>query len=135
MENVMEIKGKIIQVFPVVTGTGKKGGWAKQEFVLQTEGQYPKKVCIAVWGQDKIDKYDLESAIDITVTASIELESREYNGRWYTEARAWKIEWDTNQKRKWTPGGERMGAPASDDREPQPQRDNSLLSTTDDLPF
>ena len=84
----MEVKGKVIQLLTPVTGQGKNGPWRKQEFVLETQSQYPKKVCLSMWG-DKIDQFKV-AAGDV-VTASVELESREYNNRWYTEARAWKV--------------------------------------------
>jgi len=84
----MELKGKVIQLLPIQTGMGKKGQWKKQDFILETKGQYPKKVCLSLWG-DKIDDADLSVGHEVSV--SVELESREYNGRWYTEARAWKI--------------------------------------------
>ena len=84
---------------PVQSGMSKSGkAWAKQEFVLEIPGQYPKKVCMSLWGEEKINNYDLQEGLELT--ASIELESRESNGRWYTEARAWKIEW-TTEARKW----------------------------------
>ncbi len=85
----MEVKGRIIQLLPLQTGTGKKGQWKKQEFILETQAQYPKKICFSVWG-DKVDQYKLSEG-DV-VTAAIDIESREYNGRWYTEVRAWKID-------------------------------------------
>jgi len=95
----MELKGKVIQVMPVQSGMGKSGkAWAKQEFVVDQGGQYPKKVCMSLWGEDKINNYDLQEGLELT--ASIELESRESNGRWYTEVRAWKITW-TPEARKW----------------------------------
>ncbi|MBM3935653.1 MAG: DUF3127 domain-containing protein [Sphingomonadales bacterium] len=85
----MEITGQIIQLLPEVTGTGRSGNsWRKQEFILETRGQYPRKVCMSLWG-DKIDQFSLQSGAEIT--ASVEVESREYNGRWYTDIRAWKI--------------------------------------------
>jgi hypothetical protein len=84
----MEVKGKVIQLLTPQSGQGKKGVWRKQEFILETQSQYPKKVCLSLWG-DKIDQFKIATG-DIVV-ASIELESREYNNRWYTEARAWKI--------------------------------------------
>lgn len=80
---------------------GKKGKWEKQDFLLETPGQYPKKVCLSLWGEQNINKYDLE--VGLEVTAHIDLESREHSGRWYTEARAFKVEW-TAQARKWQPG-------------------------------
>jgi Protein of unknown function (DUF3127). len=97
----MNIKGKITEVLPVVTGMGKKGGWAKQDFILETPGQYPKSVCLTLWGQDKIDKYDL--VVGLTVTAHLDIESRKHNDRWYTEIKAYKVEWDSQQVRNWQP--------------------------------
>lgn len=85
----MELKGKIIKELPLVEGQGKKGSWAKQDYVLQTEGQYPKSICFSVWG-DNIDKLNISLGDEVTV--SIELESREYNSKYYTEVRAWKAE-------------------------------------------
>jgi hypothetical protein len=85
----MELKGKVIQILPAQTGMGKKGQWKKQEFIVETQAQYPKKVCLSAWG-DKIDQFNLVAGEVVNV--SVDLESREYNGRWYTEARAWKIE-------------------------------------------
>ncbi|MGR3810690.1 DUF3127 domain-containing protein [Jiulongibacter sp. NS-SX5] len=85
----MEISGNIIQVLPLQSGEGKNGPWKKQDFVLETESQYPKKVCISMWG-DRIDENLIK--VGTGVTASIDVESREYNGRWYTDVRAWKLE-------------------------------------------
>jgi hypothetical protein len=87
----MEITGKVVQLLPVKSGESKNGPWKKQEFILETAGQYPKKVCITTWG-DKIDQFGLKEGE--VVTASIELESREYNERWYTDVRAWRVERD-----------------------------------------
>ncbi|MCE7057873.1 DUF3127 domain-containing protein [Algoriphagus sp. AGSA1] len=86
----MELTGKIIQKLPEVGGKSKSGNeWRKQEFILETPGQYPKKVCVALWG-DKIDQFSIN--IGETVTLGIDVESREYNGRWYTEVKAFKVE-------------------------------------------
>jgi hypothetical protein len=119
----MEVKGKVVQLLPLQTGTGKKGAWKKQEFILETQSQYPKKVCLSIWG-DKIDQYSLQPGDDITV--AVDLESREYNGRWYTEARAWKID--------------KTGSGSSMDSrmEVPPPTQESFISTDssqDDLPF
>ena len=86
---VMEVEGKIIQVMEPVTGQGKNGVWRKQEFVIETFAEYPKKICLTIWG-DKINlaNFPLQSK----VKASIDVESREYNGRWYTDVKAWKLE-------------------------------------------
>ena len=84
----MEIIGKIIQLIPVQSGESAKGPWRKQEYILETEGQYPKKVCFMAWN-DKIDEYAIQEGESLT--ASIDIESREYNGRWYTDVKAWKV--------------------------------------------
>ena len=85
----MEISGKIIAVFPQATGQGKNGMWRSQDYVLETADQYPKKVCFNLFN-DKIDQFPM--AIDDLVNVSFDVESREYNGRWYTTVRAWKVE-------------------------------------------
>ncbi len=85
----MELEGKIIQINPLQSGQGKNGTWKKQEFIVETKSQYPKKVCITAWG-DKIDQFGLQPNEDVKV--HIELESREFNSRWYTDVRAWKVD-------------------------------------------
>ena len=87
--NQMEITGRIIQLLPLQTGQGKNGVWKKQDFVIETDGQYPKKVCISAWG-DKISENVLVEGKEVTV--SFDIESREFNGRWYTDVKAWKVE-------------------------------------------
>ncbi|MFM7852719.1 MAG: DUF3127 domain-containing protein [Flammeovirgaceae bacterium] len=87
-QSQMEISGKVVSLLPLQTGQGKNGTWKKQEFILETPGQYPKKVCVSLWGE-KADEFRV--GIGENLTAYINIESREYNGRWYTEVRAWKI--------------------------------------------
>lgn len=84
----MEISGKIIAVLPLTSGQGRNGMWRAQDYVLETQEQYPRKVCFNLFG-DKIDTYTL--AIGDMVEVSFDIESREYNGRWYTSIRAWKV--------------------------------------------
>ncbi len=85
----MDIKGRVIQLLALQTGEGKNGTWKKQDFVIETDGQYPKKVCFNLFN-DKIDQFPM--AIDDVVNVSFDVESREYNGRWYTTIRAWKVD-------------------------------------------
>ncbi len=88
----MEIQGKIIQLLPEQSGQGKNGTWRKKEYVLETQDQYPKKICFNLWG-DKIDQNPVNEGDSVKL--SFDLESREYNGRWYTDVRGWKIEKQT----------------------------------------
>ncbi|MDD2617446.1 MAG: DUF3127 domain-containing protein [Bacteroidales bacterium] len=85
----MEIKGKIIRILPIQSGEGRNGQWKKQEFVLEFGDQYPKIVCISLRG-NRIDQFPVNLHEEVIV--SYDLESREYNGRYYTDVKAWKIE-------------------------------------------
>ena len=85
----MQITAKLIQLLPLQTGTGKNGQWKKQDIIVETEGQYPKKICISIWG-DKIDEKNLQAGNMLKIDFNVE--SREFNGRWYTDVKAWKIE-------------------------------------------
>ena len=85
----MEIKGKIVSILEMQTGEGTNGTWKKQEYIIETlDSKYPKRVCVSVWG-DKIDEFVIKA--EETITASIEIESREYNGKWYTNIQAWRV--------------------------------------------
>lgn len=85
----MEINGKIIEVLEEQSGQSAKGTWRKQQYILETADQYPKKVCFMVWG-DKIDDFAIKEGQDLEV--SVDIESREFNGRWYTDVKAWKVQ-------------------------------------------
>lgn len=83
----MEIKGKIIQKLPPQGGVSKSGtAWKKQEYVLETLDSYPKQVKFDFFG-DKADNNILE--IGDIVTIQYDIESREFNGRWYTDIHAY----------------------------------------------
>lgn len=85
----MQLTAKLNQLLPIQTGTGKNGEWKKQDIIVETDGQYPKKVCIAIWG-DKIN--DQQLVVGNTLTIDFDVESREFSGRWYTDLKAWKVD-------------------------------------------
>lgn len=85
----MQLTARLIQVLPLQTGNGKNGQWKKQDIIVETDGQYPKKICISIWG-DKISESQL--VIGNSLKIDFDVESREYNGRWYTDVKAWKVE-------------------------------------------
>lgn len=87
----MEIVGKVIQILPLQGGTSAATGkaWQVETFIIETLEQYTRKVAIEVFGEQRIKDNPVE--IDQIYTISFDLESREFNGRWYTSARAWKI--------------------------------------------
>lgn len=84
----MELTAKLIQVMPVQSGMGKNGEWKKQNIILETDGMYPKKVCVTLWG-DRVNDASLQ--VGNMLDVSFDIESREYNGNWYTDLRAWKV--------------------------------------------
>ena len=87
----MDVVGKIIQVLPAQEGIGKNGNpWKVQPYVLETLDQYPRKVHFEVFGEDRIKQNPCD--VDQLVTVSFDIESREFNGRWYTSIRAWRIQ-------------------------------------------
>lgn len=113
----MNISGKVVQVLPIQTGTSKAGNpWQKQEFILEQGGQYPRKVCISLFG-DNVAKIP---QVGQDVMVSVDIDSREFNGRWYTEIKAWNI----------VQTGAQPAAPA----QPQPAP-AAQAGVADDLPF
>lgn len=121
----MEVIGKIIHVLPLQSGTSQAGNqWKKQEYVLETEDAYPKKVCFDFFG-DRVDQFPL--AIGDRVRLNFDIESREYQGRWYTSIRGWKAEKIDAQA---------MAAPQQAVPAPPPaMTDFTQTSDNDDLPF
>jgi hypothetical protein len=89
----MQITATLIQLQPLQSGESKNGTWRKQDIIIETDGQYPKKICVSIWG-DKINDGQLK--IGNVLTVFYELESREYNNKWYTDVKAWKIETATS---------------------------------------
>lgn len=85
----MDIEGTIIMDLPMQEGVGKASGkaWKKKEWVLETLGTYPRKVKFHVFGENRVN--DLRFEIGKAYRISFDLESREFNGRWYTDVSAY----------------------------------------------
>jgi single-stranded DNA-binding protein len=135
----LEVSGKLVKIMPQQTGAGKNGNWVKQEFIIETSEQYPKKICISAWG-DKVEELSrLEMGDEVRVAVNIE--SREYNDRWYTDVRAWKIETgsagNSNNNSGNRSGSNNSNRPPADDfgAEPYNSGSSNTSSTDDDLPF
>ena len=139
----MDVVGKIIQVLPAQEGIGRNGNpWKVQPYVLETLDQYPRKVHFEVFGEDRIKQNPCD--IDQLVTVSFDIESREFNGRWYTSIRAWKIQQgDMTQQAAAAPAAAPVAQPVA---APQPAAapveqapvdpfDASAGDGTSDLPF
>ena len=138
----MKVVGKIIQVLPAQEGIGRNGNpWKIQPYVLETLDQYPRKVHFEVFGEDRIKQNPCD--IDQLVTVSFDIESREFNGRWYTSIRAWKIQQgDTTQpgaapaaSPAVAPAAAPVSAPAEAPAAPVDPFDAGAGDGTSDLPF
>lgn len=121
----LELEGKLTLILPAATGQGKNGtNWFRQDFVIEIPGQYPTNVCFSIWG-DKVNINDYQIGEDIKV--SFDVNSREYQGKWYTSLRPWKIERAAAQAQNaastWNPSTEPTPMPSSD------------IPPTNDLPF
>lgn len=82
----MEIQGKIILIDK--PESIKNGEFTKQNVVIETEDSYPKKICLISWNNRiTIEKFKVGDK----VSAKIDIQSREYNGRWYTDVKVWEL--------------------------------------------
>ncbi len=125
----LELVGKLVKVLPEVTGQSQKGPWNKQEFVIETlDASYPKKICLTAWGEKANDLKQF--AEGDTLKATFSAESREYNERWYTELRAFRIEAAEGGD---SGSGASYAAPAS--RPAQPQARPAQQSQPAGMPF
>ncbi|MGI6073926.1 MAG: DUF3127 domain-containing protein [Fermentimonas sp.] len=118
----MELTAKLIQKLPLQKGNGRNGEWKKQDIIVETDGQYPKKVCVSLWG-NKFDNVELKEGNNYVI--SFDVESREFNGRWYTDVKAWRIQ------------PQQATAPQHNDDVPPPENpfDNMPFDEKDDIPF
>lgn len=140
----MDAYGKIIVKLPLQSGTSKAGNpWSKQEYVLETAEAYPKKICFTFFG-DRANQYPLEVGQNIHL--SFDIDSHEYNGRWFTNINGWKSEpWDPQQPQQPAAPAPMVGAPAQPYQAPAaPQAAPAPAPApgnfqqpepTDDLPF
>ena len=135
----MEITGKVVRLGTLTEGTSARGPWRKQELIIETEEQYPRTVCLICWTNqiDEIQRF----APGQTIKAQIDITSREFNGKWYTDVRVWRFD---------PVGAQPTAAPAPQPQQPmqQPMMHQTPPTTpsqdfyppagddsTDDLPF
>ncbi|MFW6348391.1 MAG: DUF3127 domain-containing protein [Cyclonatronaceae bacterium] len=126
----LEISGTLHQILPKQTGESKRGPWEKQDFVIETQDKFPKKVCCTLWGDKTNMLQNLSTGTPLNV--SINIESREYRGKWYTDVKAWKLE----------VGGENGGSNRAEGSgsngmvgDVPPPDDSDLPADDDALPF
>ena len=128
----MELTGKVIAVLEARGGISKTSGnpWKMQDYVIETNEQYPRRMCFNVFGEDKINQFNIQVGEEITV--SFDITAREYQGRWYNDIRAWKVDRVTADQQAAGPAPE-APLPTADPLEPLGTFDAE--DSTDDLPF
>ncbi len=126
----LSITGKLYKVLPEQSGDGKNGRWVKQNFVIETQDSFPKKICFVAWGDKTNIVKNLK--LDQTVKVTFAVESREYQDKWYTDVKAVEIE---------TTSGQSISGPAetppmiSDPFQGGNTSGLDNFAPTDDLPF
>lgn len=126
MPSGFELEGRLAGILEPQTGHSAKGDWVRQDFIVEVQdGNFPTSVCFSLWGADRVKELE-KCAIGTQVKVSFNLSSREYNGRWYTDIRAWRVV-AVNE-----------GAPAGGPATPPPPpavEDLPSADFGDDLPF
>ena len=148
----LELEGKIAQKQPVTSGTSARGGWSKQEFVVEyMDGNFPSSAAFTAWGDDRVKELSRFQVGD-AVKVSFAIKGREYNGRWYNDLRIWRIVPAGQDAQQGAPQGAapRSAAPAygagpaqaaaygaQPPQAPAPTLDDlpAADGTEDDLPF
>ncbi len=133
----MELTGRVIAILPLQSGTSQRTGnaWASQEYVIEVPGQYPKKCVFKVFGQDRINQFNIQMNEDITV--QFDIDAHEWNGRWFPEIKAFNVL--RGQQGAQQPAQSAAQQPAQAQQQPNlfPQ-DNAPAEeqqNNDDLPF
>ncbi len=124
----MEINGLVYKILPVQSGTSARGEWQKREIIVEMPDDFNRKVCVTFFGDKAADAANLREGDKVSI--SINIESREYNGRWYTNVNAWRI----NPTAAAAPAASTAPAPA----EEPPFKESAMPATADDvddLPF
>ncbi len=123
----MDINGLVYKILPVQSGTSARGEWQKREIIIEQPDEFNRKVCVTFFGDKAAEAASLREGDKVSI--SINIESREYNGRWYTNVNAWRI----NQ----TPAAATT-PPAAPVAEEAPFKEPAMPATADDvddLPF
>lgn len=131
----MAIEGVIRHIMQPQTGISKAGKpWFRQEFVLETTGQYPKKVAFSIMKEEAVRNAQIQ--VGHSVKIEVDASSREYNGRWYTELTAWRVNNVSVGGQASNPNNVyQQAAPQGYSPIPPGQQQTSFDSNGSDIPF
>ena len=150
----MEISGRLIKILQEVRGESQRGPWVRGGFVIETDGDYPRQVAFTTFGEDRLAMVK-SIPLNTPVVVNFNPESREYEGRWYTDLRCSRIQnyvpgqmppaatgyaWPAAPQAPAAPAAapvtpQQPAAPAAAPAQPQAPSFASPLGGEDDLPF
>ena len=127
----MELEGKIIKVLETRSGTSPRTGspWKLQSFVLETPGQYPRRMVFEVFGEERLNQMNIQEGQELKV--SFDIDAREYNGRWFNDIRAYNV----IRGQQPVPGAQPVAAPSEATSPFPPAQEPASEGASDDLPF
>lgn len=127
----MELTGKIIAVMEPRGGVSARTGntWKTQEYVLEVPGQYPKRCLFNVFGEDRINQFNIQNGDELTI--QFDIDAREYNGRWFNDIRAYNV----IRGQQSVPGAQPVAAPSEETSPFPPAQEPASEGASDDLPF
>lgn len=127
----MELTGKIIAVMEARGGVSARTGnsWKTQEYVLEVPGQYPKRCVFNVFGEDRINQFNIQNGDELTI--QFDIDAREYNGRWYNDVRAYNV----IRGQQPVAGAPVAAAPSAAASPFPPAQEPASEGSSDDLPF
>lgn len=132
----MELVGTIIAVLPVQSGVSARTGnpWMSQEYVLEVPGNYPRRCCFKIFGEDRIKQFNIQPG-EQNVTIQFDIDAHDYQGRWFNEIRAYNVIRQVQQQPVTAPPPDQAAQPSlfQNDGGSTPQGQDS--SGADDLPF
>ena len=133
----MELQGKVIAALPERSGVSARGEWKSQEFVIEyQEGQYPRHLVFTVFGADRLQRFNIQ--IGQTVLVAFDVDAHEWNGRWFTDIRAFDVrQVDPNAApvAQSTPVMQSVPVAEANPEAPFPPQQEAAGEATDDLPF
>lgn len=91
MSEEVKAVGTITHILDIVTGGEGDRAWAKVQFVINTGGEHPRDIPFTIFGTEKVDKFLKYNKVGHEVEVSYDLRGNEFNGKWYTDANAWKV--------------------------------------------
>ena len=124
----MDITGTVIAILPEQRFNGKNGEVVKNQFVIEHGGQYKKKAVFGVLGEHRLKQMNVVQGADVQV--SFDVDAREWNGKWFGELLAWRVQNVNGQQQE-----QQSAVPNAKPMEQAATQQQNGSQGSDDLPF